>query len=74
VVTARKALEKAGITPNTRIICGGTDASILNGKGIQSVILGIGVRAEHSNDEHIYVSDMETAVRIVHNLFEVLCD
>ena len=74
LVTACKALEKTGLTPDTRIICGGTDASILNGKGIQSIILGIGVRAEHSNDEHIYVSDMETAVRVLHNLFEVLCD
>lgn len=72
--TARKALEKTGLTPDTRIVCGGTDASILNGKGIQSIVLGIGCRAEHSKDEHIYVSDMETAVRVLHNLFVVLCD
>ncbi|KPJ68367.1 hypothetical protein AMJ44_06590 [candidate division WOR-1 bacterium DG_54_3] len=72
--TARKALEKTGLTPDTRIVCGGTDASILNGKGIQSVVLGIGCRAEHSKDEHIYVSDMETVVRVLHNLFVVLCD
>lgn len=50
------------------------DVFCLNGKGIQSVVLGIGVRAEHSNDEHIYVSDMETAVKVLHNLFKVLCD
>jgi len=72
--TARKALEKTGLTPDTRIVCGGTDASILNGKGIQSVVLGIGCRAEHSKDEHIYVSDMETVVKVLHNLFVVLCD
>lgn len=74
LITACKALEKTGLTPNTRIVCGGTDASILNGKGIQSVVLGIGCREEHSNNEHIYVSDMETAVRVLQNLFEVLCD
>lgn len=35
LITACKALEKTGLTPDNRIICGGTDASILNGKRIQ---------------------------------------
>lgn len=50
------------------------DVFCLNGKGIQSVVLGIGCRAEHSNNEHVYVSDMETVVKVLHNLFEVLYD
>jgi tripeptide aminopeptidase len=74
LITACKALEKTGLTPDNRIICGGTDASILNGKRIQSDVLGIGCRAEHSNNEHVYVSDMEIVVKVLHNLFEVLCD
>jgi tripeptide aminopeptidase len=46
-------------------ICGGTDASIYNAKGIQTVVLGTGVVGEHSRDEHIAITDMETAVRII---------
>jgi len=74
LIAARKAFEKTGLTPETRIVCGGTDASILNGKGIPSVVLGIGCRAEHSNEEHIYITEMETMVKVLHNLFEVLCN
>jgi tripeptide aminopeptidase len=70
---ARKAIEKIGLKPETRVICGGTDASILNEKGIQTVVLGIGVRAEHSNDEHVLVADMESAVTLLHHLFDELC-
>ena len=71
---ARKSLEMAGLTPDIRVICGGTDASIYNEKGIQSVILGIGCRAAHSADEHIAIADMETTVRVLHHLFDVLCE
>jgi len=74
LAAARKALERAGLTPELRVICGGTDASILNAKGIESVILGIGCRAEHSSDEHVYVEDMEAAVQVLHHLFAVLCE
>lgn len=74
LATARKALERTGLTPDLRVICGGTDASILNAKGIQSVILGIGCRTEHSSDEHVHVSDMETVVQVLHHLFAVLCE
>lgn len=74
LAVARQALQRAGLTPEQRVICGGTDASILNAKGVQCVILGIGCRAEHSSDEHIYISDMEMAVKVLHHLFDVLCE
>ena len=73
LAVACRALELAGLTPDIRLICGGTDASVYNEKGIQSVILGIGCRAEHSADEHIVIADMETTVRVLHHLFDVLC-
>lgn len=74
LAAARKALVRAGLTPDVRVICGGTDASILNAKGIQSIILGIGCRSEHSSDEHVYVSDMETVVQVLHHLFALFCE
>ena len=73
VTVARSAIEQLGMTPDIRVICGGTDASVFNAKGIQSVVLGIGAQAEHSNDEHIAVTDMEKAVQILHYVFSALC-
>ena len=74
VIRARQAIEKMGLTPDVRVICGGTDAAVLNEKGIQSVVLGIGGQAEHSNDEHIAVADMETVVGILRHLFDEWCE
>ena len=74
VALACRALEAVGLTPDVRLICGGTDASIYNENGIQSVVLGIGCRAEHSSDEHIYVADMEKTVQILQRLFDLFCD
>jgi tripeptide aminopeptidase len=72
-VVARRAIEKVGMAPKVRLITGGTDASVYNAKGIQCVVLGVGAKGEHSNDEHIAVADMETAVRMLHHLFDELC-
>jgi tripeptide aminopeptidase len=71
VEISRKALEKIGIKPITEIICGGTDASIYNEKGIQTAVLGTGVEKEHSKEEQIAVSAMEKAVTVLHNIFEM---
>ena len=69
---AKKALRSAGLEPRVHLICGGTDASIYNNKGIETVILGFGGKAEHSNDENIAVSDMETGVKMIRNILEQL--
>jgi tripeptide aminopeptidase len=69
---AKKALRSAGLEPRVHLICGGTDASIYNNKGIETVILGFGGKAEHSNDENIAVSDMETGVKMIKNILEQL--
>lgn len=72
VAVAKRAVESIGLVPQVRVICGGTDASIYNEKGIQTVIIGTGVRSEHSKEEHIYVEDMEKAVRMIHHIFQEL--
>ncbi len=73
VEVARQAIGKLGLTPEAVIITGGTDASVFNSKGIQTVVLGIGAAGEHTNDEHIAVADLETGVRMVHHVFDLLC-
>jgi tripeptide aminopeptidase len=64
VKKAKKAIESAGLKPKTKIICGGTDASNLNEKGIETAVLGTGGKLPHSKDEHIAIKDMEKAIEI----------
>ncbi|NLS44193.1 MAG: M20/M25/M40 family metallo-hydrolase [Firmicutes bacterium] len=65
VKIATRAAGSVGIKPKVISICGGTDASVFNEKGIQTVVIGTGVQAEHSVDEHIAISDMEKAVGMI---------
>ncbi len=72
VGVARRAVEAVGLTPNVQVICGGTDASVYNNKGIQTVVVGTGARDEHSTREHIRVEDMKLAVRMLTHILEEL--
>jgi len=70
---AVKALKSEGLEPQIRIICGGTDAANYNEKGIETVVIGMGVQAEHTKDEKIAVSDMIKGVGIIQHIFRDLC-
>ena len=71
VSLAKKAVEAIGLSPKLRVICGGTDASILNMRGIKTAVLGMGARAAHTTDEHILVEDLERAAALVAALLEL---
>lgn len=62
---AKQALAMVGVHATTTLITGFTDASIYNNHGIEMAVVGIGGRDEHSTSEHIYVADMEKAVRML---------
>jgi tripeptide aminopeptidase len=70
VSIAKKAVESVGLDPQVRVICGGTDGSIYNEKGIQTVVIGMGGKAEHSKEEHIAVVDMEKAVSMIQHILK----
>jgi tripeptide aminopeptidase len=70
---AKKAIESVNLTPKVFPIVGGTDASIYNEKGIETVVLGVGVQAEHSKEEYIPVEEMKKAVLILHAIFKECC-
>jgi len=70
IALAAAAIESVGLTPDLRTIVGGTDASILNERGIETVVLGAGMRNEHSTNEEIDVASMERAVGILRHLLE----
>lgn len=65
VTVAKKALKTVGIDAETTFITGFTDASIYNNQGIEMAVVGIGARLEHSCEEHIYISDMEKALKMM---------
>ena len=73
VSLARRALKALGLDPKLRLICGGTDASILNTRDIRCAVLGMGARAPHTPDEHIRVADLEFAAKLVKTLLEIAC-
>jgi len=69
VRVAKKAIQTVGLKPQVKIICGGTDASNLNQKGIKTAVLGMGGKLPHSKDEHVAIKDMEKMIDI---LIEIL--
>ena len=71
VLIAQKALRTIGIEAKTTFITGFTDASIYNNHGIEMAVIGIGARLEHSTEEHIYINDMEKAVKVLLEIFRI---
>ena len=64
-----RAISRVGLSPVPKISLGGSDANSLNGRGIESVNLGIGAQNPHSNEEFINIEDLikssETALELV---------
>jgi len=74
VEVAKRALNCVGLKPNVQIICGGTDASNYNEKGIETVVIGMGAKAEHTKEENIAVADMEKVIDVIHYIFKELSE
>jgi tripeptide aminopeptidase len=58
------ALKSVGLKPHPIDYLGGSDANMLNAKGIPSVNLGIGAQNPHGNDEFILVEDLDKSAEI----------
>ena len=70
----KRAIAKAGRTPGTRVILGGTDALVLSGRGLDAVVIGYGGAAAHSTDEYIAVEELEKVAEIIGNMIELAAD
>ncbi|MBC7221254.1 M20/M25/M40 family metallo-hydrolase [Candidatus Bipolaricaulota bacterium] len=70
VQAAMEAIRACQLEAKTSVITGGTDASVYNENGIETVVLGIGARDEHSVDESVAIEDMEKAAEILVALLE----
>jgi len=62
--TTVDVLQSVGLTPAPIQYLGGSDANMLNEKGIPSVNFGIGAQNPHANDEFILVEDLHKSSEI----------
>ncbi len=74
VTIAKKAIGSVGLHPKVKVICGGTDAAHYNEKGIQTVVIGMGVQSEHTKEEKIAIADMIKGVEIIQKILKDLCE
>lgn len=63
-------LKKVGLIPTPKSSLGGSDANSLNGRGIESINLGIGAQNPHSNDEFIFIEDLIKTTEIALELIK----
>jgi tripeptide aminopeptidase len=61
---AADAGKELGIVMQPLAIGGGTNANVYNEKGLPAVVIGCGMKNEHTNSEHVYIKDMETSVKL----------
>jgi tripeptide aminopeptidase len=59
-----------GIAMEPMSIGGGTNANVYNEKGLPAVVIGCGMRNEHTTSEHVYIKDMETSVKLCLSIVE----
>ena len=57
-----------GLTPQPLKYRGGSDANILNSRGLQAINLGIGANKPHSYQESIRIADMEIMSNLISHL------
>jgi tripeptide aminopeptidase len=68
---AQEAIRRAGLTPKSTAIRGGTDGSILTARGLPTPNLFCGMHEVHSQREWVSVQDMAKAVETLVHLAQV---
>ena len=74
VETARKAIEKAGLTPEEIPVRGGTDGAVLSWKGLPCPNLGTGGFNFHGVCECTTVERMDKATEILLNIIKLYAE
>ena len=72
VENALKAYERCGIRPIVSPVRGGTDGSRMSFLGLPTPNIFTGMQAIHSKHEWIGVSDMESSVKVLVSLVEII--
>ncbi len=63
-----EAVKKAGLEPELITAQGGSDANILNRRGLESVVLGCGMYGAHGAAERANILDMQDTVNVLMHL------
>ncbi len=72
VTIAKRAISSVGLHPKVKVICGGTDAAHYNEKGIETVVIGMGVQSEHTREEKIAIADMVKGAEMIQQILKEL--
>lgn len=73
VQVVQTAARRLGVKPMLDKSGGGSDANILNARGLKVVNLGIAMRQVHTKDEHIFLKDLELLPRYLVEICRVVC-
>lgn len=73
ITLAEKSAANLGEKINLRVGGGGSDANILNSKGIDLAIIGTGMDNVHTNEERISIEDMEKAAKFLLEIVSENC-
>ncbi|HID98635.1 MAG TPA: M20/M25/M40 family metallo-hydrolase [Thermodesulfobacteriaceae bacterium] len=65
ITTALASAEKLGRNLKLAQTGGGSDANVFNGKGMSTVIMGVGMQKVHTTSEYILLDDMISTTRLV---------
>ncbi len=68
VASAMEAVSRCGLEPRLVSAGGGSDANILNGKGLPAVNLALGMEKVHTTEERITAQDLGKAAEVVYQL------
>lgn len=71
VTTVQKAINNIGRTADFISLGGGSDGNVFNGKGIQTVVLGLGYENIHTTAERIPVEELVKAAELVVEIIKV---
>ena len=65
-----RAMERAGLAPTPVCARGGSDAHVLNERGVPATVLGCGLHGAHGASERAEVAEMQACVRVLRALVQ----
>lgn len=71
VTTVKKAIGNIGREPDFISLGGGSDGNVFNGKGIQTVVLGLGYENIHTTSERMPIEELVKAAELIVEIIKV---
>jgi tripeptide aminopeptidase len=68
---SKAAIAAIGLAPNVKTAGGGSDANVLNGRGLSTVNLDAGMMQVHSPDEHVALEELTRLCELVLSLISL---